>query len=90
MIGTWYAELCSDTSKNSIFRILDDFRYVSFAEDDRPEAERRWYSVRLWGSFDEDGAYRLRPKKDDTGWTRQISFDGDVMIIETTELLRAF
>ena len=41
--------------------------------------------MRLWGSFDEDGAYRLRPKKEAVGWTRQISFDGEVMVIEATE-----
>lgn len=85
IIGTWHAELASDTSKTSIFRILDDFRFVSFAEDEHPDARRRWIPMRLWGSFDENGAYRLRPRKDATGWTRQISFDGDVMVIEATQ-----
>ncbi len=85
IIGTWHAELASDTSKTSIFRILDDFRFVSFAEDERPDARRRWIPMRLWGSFDEDGAYRLRPKKEAIGWTRQILFDDDIMVIEATE-----
>jgi hypothetical protein len=85
IIGTWQAEPASDTSNTIIFRILDDFRFISFAEDERPDARRRWIPMLLWGSFDEDGAYRLRPRKDATGWTRQISFDGDIMVIEATE-----
>ncbi|MAS93796.1 MAG: hypothetical protein CMO55_11445 [Verrucomicrobiales bacterium] len=84
IIGTWHAEIVSDTSTTSIFRILDDFRFVSFAEDDRPEAKRRWIPMRLWGSFDDDDTYRLRPKKEAEGWTRQISFDGEVMVIKAT------
>jgi hypothetical protein len=85
IIGTWHAELASDPSKTSIFRILDDFRYVSFAEYVRPDARRRWIPMRLWGGFDDDGAFRLRPRRTAAGWSRRISFDGDVMIIEATE-----
>ena len=85
MIGTWYGELSSDPSKNSIFRVLDDLSYVSFAEDTRPDARRKWLPMLLWGSMEEENVYRLRPTRDHEGWTRQVTFDGETLVFRTVE-----
>jgi len=85
MIGTWYGELSSAPSKNGIFRILDDFRYLSIIEYDDPKAGRQWLPHRLWGEIEAEGIYRLRAGKESKGWVRRISFDGDLLIVESDE-----
>ncbi|HRQ88077.1 MAG TPA: hypothetical protein PLA50_04720 [Bacteroidia bacterium] len=85
MVGTWYWELSLDPSKNGIFRILDDFRYLSIIEDVSAKDGRRWIPMRLWGEIEAEGIYRLRPRRESKGWIRRISFESEFLIFEADE-----
>ena len=84
IVGTWKAHLAADPQQTSIFRILEDLRYVSIFEDTHPDAKHQWIPMRLWGSIEDESFYRLRPRKNDVGWTRKFHFDGDTLVFQTT------
>jgi hypothetical protein len=85
LVGTWHATLCSDPSHTGIYRILDDYRHIAFVENSEWHAKNRWLPIRLWGSMEGDNGYRLKPRKNDKGWLRRLSFDGDVLIVTSAE-----
>ncbi len=85
LIGTWSSYLYPDLVKKGVFRVLEDFRYISFLEDDSPDAKQRWLPIKNWSEFVDDSTIRFRPVKIHQGWIRKFCFRGETLFFETID-----
>ena len=90
LVGTWRSVLVSDEGEFGYFRILEDLRYVGILlwEPPGPDGRLRYVDMRLWGALESESVYRLKLKQSSEGWTRDVHFDGDILVMGSTGILQ--
>ena len=85
LVGTWQAVLVSDEKESSYFRMLEDLRFVAVFPMVPPNPRHPYVDMRLWGSLESESLLRLAPKQTSEGWTRDLFFEGDILVLGYTE-----
>jgi len=85
LVGTWRCVLVSDEAEFSFFRILEDLRYVGIFSQVPPNPRHPYVDMRLWASLESDSVLRLKLRQRSEGWTRDVHFDGDILVLGHTE-----